>query len=417
MNIDSQSPVRNDKGLRQIYTLSQTFYWITFLFLLNYQGNFLLAHGFTNTEIGLNFATCGISTVLFQLFLSKLTDRFPTKPLGSVVSVLLLSVLALILSLYAMRNIKLAIFLIFVLISAVYSSIQVLITSISVRFINEGYQLDFSQSRGIASFIYAAISFFLGLVITSLDVSFLPLISLVPLVLLFAALQRVTKMEGQGPKHTIADDDETDALQENLLKKYRGLSLFLLGLMLVFLGYNYLYSFLIQILTSVGGDSRHMAYVLTVGAVAETVVMINYTRLRRSLKAGKLLSIALVGFLVKAFILALLSNANWVVGHQVIQAVGYRLYLPAGVDFINQVMSRKDEVRGQLFLGMSTYSGYVLASLTGGVILDNFGAETIRWVGFIVTAVGMGASLLSLPELAAIAEERRERFRQKIANL
>lgn len=418
MSIIQQAGVRDDSGLRRVYTLSQTFYWITFLFLLNYQGNFLLAHGFSNTEVGLNFATCGITTVLFQLFLGKLTDRFPDKPLGSLVSILLVLVLGLVLSLYAVRNIKVLIFIIFVLISAVYSSLQVLITSVSVRFINQGYKLDFSRSRGIASFVYAGISFLLGLVIASLDIAFLPLVSIVPLALLFAVLQRITKMEGDLKRPgDLEDADESDDSSGNLLKKYRGLSFFLLGLMLIFLGYNYLYSFLIQILTSVGGDSRHMAYVLTVGAVAETVIMVSYARLRRSLPTSKLITLALFGFLLKSFLLALLDDATLVVALQVIQVIGFGLYIPAGVDFINQVMSRKDEVRGQLFLGMSTYSGYVLASLTGGVILDQFGPVTIRWVGFVITAIGLVASLIAIPQLTAIAEKRRERFREQIAQL
>lgn len=418
MNIDPESVARDDKGLRQIYTLVQSFYWITFLFLINYQNNFLLLHGFTNTEVGLNFAACGITTVLFQLLLSKLTERLPDKPLGSLISILLVVVLGLIVSLYALRSLKLGIFLIFVLISAVYSSISTLITSVSVRFVNQGYKLDFSQSRGISSFVYAGVSFLLGLVIASLGVTFLPLISILPLAILFVVLQRITKMEGSISKaYEFEDEDTEDAVQGNLFKKYGGLGLFLFGLMLAFLGYNYLYSFLIQILTSLNGDSRHMAYVLTVGAVAETVVMLNYTRLRRSLRAGKLLSIALIGFVVKAFILALLVDAKMVVILQVTQAVGYGLYLPAGVDFINQVMMRKDEVRGQLFLGMSTFSGYVLASLTGGVILDHFGPVTIRWVGFLVTAIGLVACLISIPKLSTIAEKRRVKFRQEIAQL
>lgn len=415
---ESHSTMGDEQGLSRIYTLIQSFYWITFLFLLNYQGNFLLAHGFTNTEVGLNFATCGITTVFFQLFLSKLTDRFPNKALGSIISILLVFVLGLVLLLYVLRNFKIAIFIIFVLISAVYSSIQVLVTSVSVRFVNQGYRLDFSQSRGIASFVYAGVSFFLGLVIAALGVMYLPLISLIPMAFLFAVLQQVAKMEGDVTnRQEFEEDDEAETEHDNLLKKYPGLVFFLVGLMLIYLGYNYLYSFLIQIITSVGGDSRHMTYVLSLGAVAETIVMVNYTRLRRSLSASKLLSLALIGFLLKSFILALLTDATLMVVLQVTQAIGYGLYLPAGVDFMNQVMSRKDEVRGQLFLGMSTYSGYVLASLSGGVILDQFGPVTLRWIGFGITALGLAGSLVAIPKLAAIAEKRREKFRQKVARI
>ena len=51
-------------------------------------------------------------------------------------------------------------------------------------------------------------------------------------------------------------------------------------------------------------------------------------------------------------------------------------------------MLRKDEVRGQLYIGMATYLGYVLASLTGGLVIDLYGAYTQRWVAFVISSIG-----------------------------
>ena len=68
--------------------------------------------------------------------------------------------------------------------------------------------------------------------------------------------------------------------------------------------------------------------------------------------------------------------------------MSFGLFLPAMVNFINEIMSRGEAVKGQAFFTTMVTVTSMVSSLIGGVILDISGAKMLTLVATAATALG-----------------------------
>ncbi len=85
----------------------------------------------------------------------------------------------------------------------------------------------------------------------------------------------------------------------------------------------------------------------------------------------------------------LAGNIAGVFVSQFFQIGAYALFIPASAYYVNKVMERYDQVKGQAFVNCAVTLGGVFSGLVGGRILDLAGPK-------VMLAIGTGASMAGM---------------------
>jgi PPP family 3-phenylpropionic acid transporter len=93
-------------------------------------------------------------------------------------------------------------------------------------------------------------------------------------------------------------------------------------------------------------------------------------------------------FLLKIIIAWLAPNVAMIYLSQSIQMLGFALFTPASIYYVNYIIGKHDKVKGQSMLGVAICLASAIANITGGRILDMIGVRNMLLVGIAVTAVG-----------------------------
>ena len=73
---------------------------------------------------------------------------------------------------------------------------------------------------------------------------------------------------------------------------------------------------------------------------------------------------------------------------QLFQLGAFGIFLPAMVNFIDEIMDKGEAVKGQALYTIVTTVASIFSSLVGGMILDIRGAAVMLLVSTVITAVG-----------------------------
>ena len=93
-------------------------------------------------------------------------------------------------------------------------------------------------------------------------------------------------------------------------------------------------------------------------------------------------------FSVKMLACYLAPNVPMMYAAQFIQVIGFGLYIPASVQYVNEVVAPADRVKGQALITTTTTLSAIASSFLSGVMLDNLGISATMLVSAIVSAVG-----------------------------
>ncbi len=67
--------------------------------------------------------------------------------------------------------------------------------------------------------------------------------------------------------------------------------------------------------------------------------------------------------------------------------------------FINEIMSSGEAVKGQALFPMMSTIGTIIASLSGGWILDVYGVKALTGIATLITAAGAAVVIMSVDKV------------------
>ena len=385
------------------YIVMQAGFWAMFASIVAYQTALLLERGFSNGEAGLMTAVRCLAGILCQPLLGGFADRHPEVPLKWIVS------LSLVLSLGAGAWYWLSpsmglweTTLVWAVIGGLEVSSYPLMDAMAVQFINDGVPIRYSLGRGIGSMAYAVVCVLLGLQVGRLGLESTLLTHLLLVVMeavLVAAYppyrgeKRRTERTGPRPQSVFS-----------LLRSNPRFTLMLAGVLLGLTGIMPLSNFLVNIVTSRGGSQADLGLALFLMAASELPTAWFFGRLLRRLGSGRLVMLSMLFGTLKGVLLLLTASFFGVLLVQPIQVLGYGLFTPASVYFVNESVSEADRVRGQTVMmvasnGLGGMLGGLLAGWTldlGGANLMLLGCIVCGCVGTILCQLALGKKIGSL---------------------
>ncbi len=353
------------------YSLLMAFYWANYAVLSNYASVYLLGHHFSNTAIGTLIAVSGLAAAVFQPLLGIYADR----PHSPSVRVILFALTGAFLAATAMIPIfagRAAVPL-----SIVYAAALTLMLSMSplnnalgTLSAASGARINFGIARGIGSLAYAIVSVLIGRYTAARGIEGIPIISF-GLYALFEASLILFPFR----KTTVSSKnaDNTDGF----LKRYPTYIPVLIAAVCLYTSHVLVNSFAYQIIVTKGGDSQSLGLAYAIAAVMELPLMFIFTRLLRFLSAGKWLIISGFAYTIKSLGTLLVTSIGGYYAVQLLQLPSFAVITVASVYYVNDIMKPQDAVKGQAFFTMTYTIGTVFASFIGGILLDQFGVQTL----------------------------------------
>lgn len=379
------------------YSCIQGTFWMYYGVVGTFASVFLLARGYSNSEIGVVLAVGNVLAVVLQPLLADLADRSKKISLTGMIQLLVIIMMILTVVLCALQRRSLALTVIFVLLLTWHTVLQPLINSLSFKLAESGYYVSFGVARSIGSLCYAALMAVMGTLVENYGVQVLPLSGEVILIMLLVSLivakkqfDRVMKAgrPEQAAEHAKTLTSEEEINLKDFVMRNKIFVLVNVGVIGIYFSNQILNNYMIQIVTSVGGDSEDMGRILSVMAFLEIPAMVGFDSLRKKFSCEFLLKVASVGFTVKIVMCYIASSVTMVYIAQLFQLISFGLFLPAMVNFIDEIMSKGEAVKGQAFFTTMVTVTSMISSLIGGVILDLSGAKMLTLVAAVATALG-----------------------------
>lgn len=310
-----------------------------------------------------------LAGIVCQPLLGGLADRRPDIPLRRIVGLSLAVSLGagICLLLFPEMGLR-GTLAVFAVLGALEISSYPLMDAMAIQFINAGMPIRYSLGRGLGSLAYAVVCVFLGLQVRHLGVETTLVthaglmaleIILVVTYPLFPA-DAGTALKAEKPRSIPA-----------LLKYSPRFTLTLAGVLCGLTAVMPLSNFLVNIVESRGGESADLGVALFLMAGFELPAAVLFPKLMRRLGSRRILLLSMVFMLGKGAALLAARNLAGVLLAQPLQMLGYGLFTPASVYFVNESVPPADRVRGQTVMMVASNGlGGMLGSLLAGRLLD-----------------------------------------------
>ena len=380
------------------YIAMQMGFWAMFAAIVAYQTALLLERGFTNGEAGLMTSVRCLAGIVFQPLLGGFADRHPGVPLKGIVGVSLALSLAAGVWYWAEPAMGLAqTALVWVVIGGLGVSSYPLMDAMAVQFINDGVPIRYSLGRGLGSLAYAVVCVLLGLQVGQWGVE----TTLVTFLLLTAAeIALVFTYPTWHPKAPAEGRAAAERPQSalSLLRSNPRFTLMLAGVLFGLTAVLPLSNFLVNVILSRGGTAADLGLAMFLMGGFELPAAFLFPRLLRRLGSGRILVLSMFFGTLKGVALLLTWNLAGVLLCQPLQMLGYGLFTPASVYFVNESVPPADRVRGQTIMMVASNGlGGMLGGMLAGFTLDLGGANWMLAGCVACGCVSVLLCLLALP--------------------
>ena len=379
------------------YIAMQMGFWAMFAAIVAYQTALLLERGFTNGEAGLMTSVRCLAGIVFQPLLGGFADRHPGVPLKGIVGVSLVLSLAAGVWYWAEPAMGLAqTALVWVVIGGLGVSSYPLMDAMAVQFINDGVPIRYSLGRGLGSLAYAVVCVLLGLQVGQWGVE----TTLVTFLLLTAAEIALVFTYPTWHPHAPAAQAEQARPQSalSLLRSNPRFTLMLAGVLFGLTAVLPLSNFLVNVILSRGGTAADLGLAMFLMGGFELPAAFLFPRLLRRLGSGRILVLSMFFGTLKGVALLLTWNLAGVLLCQPLQMLGYGLFTPASVYFVNESVPPADRVRGQTIMMVASNGlGGMLGGMLAGFTLDLGGANWMLAGCVACGCVSVLLCLLALP--------------------
>ena len=390
-------------------------YWIIYAVVSSFASVFMLAKGYTNSQIGITLAAANVLAVVMQPLIADFVDRSKRLDVIGTTTIMTVCMMIFTIGMLTFKGGSLGLCVVFVLLIAFHTVLQPLFNSLAFRLEEEaGVSINFGIARSVGSLAYSIFCAVFGTIVDHLGINVMPAASELSCLLLIAslaftgyyfrkgkALQGNAKNRGpasggkQEDGHTsegTAEEIEKEIEEEiNLVQFIRRNKMFFimnLGVLGLFFSNAVLNNYMAQICTGVGGTTEDMGRILGVMAFLEIPTMVFFKQLRGRFSCQFLLKVAAIGFTVKIAICWIANSVVLLYIGQLFQPMSFALFLPGMVYFSDEMMSRGEAVKGQaLYTTMITITT-IFATLLGGVILDGSGPKMLTFVSTLLSAAG-----------------------------
>ncbi|MDO4489965.1 MAG: MFS transporter [Lachnospiraceae bacterium] len=365
------------------YSLIQAFFWMAYCGGTGFSSTYLLSVGFDNARIGVLIALSGILAALLQPVVAGAIDRSGKRLLKPVILSGILVAVGLSLLLLAVPG-SLWLFC-GICFAGNLSVLQLLIPLINSLSIcgRERERISFGFSRAIGSLAYAGISYVLGRMIAGFGMELLSVMRILAFLALACGVAAFPVNYSQ-QEESAGEEAGTGGFFE----RYGGFPVLMAGCFLLYLCHSFLTYYNYQIVLSKGGDEQSYGAVIALAAVLELPVMFGFTKMLQRAAASRWFLLSGIGYILKAVTALLSPNMTVYYLVQLFQMFAWAMITVASVCYVKEITREEDSTRGQAYITLSYTVAMAVGSVSGGILLQLLGTETLLVLASLFAAVG-----------------------------
>lgn len=401
--------MKNNTKLNLEFAGTECTFWATNGIIFNFAAVFLQYKGYSNYKLGIILAASNIVGFLLQPLIAGYIDRHNKKPL--LKSVALVALLSLVSAIAAacIPSVCPLLSVAYVLVLATSILLQPLTNSMCKYLNTWGYEVKFARARAAGSLGFALCMVILGALTVSISPMVVPasyVIILAMLILIILLLMRQDKTIRLVPPKVFDNKAKAANPLPVFIRNNRRFCVYLIGIAMLFFSHSLLGNFMIEFLRPIGGNSGDMGNIFCIMALSELPAMLLFDRLLIRFRCSALIKISAVMFVVKQAAAWAASSVPMMYVAMCIQALSFAVFIPASVRYVDEVIKKRDSVKGQACTTSMFTLGSVFASYFGGYMLDTLSIPNTLMVGTIVAAAG---ALIIIPsvEKTKLAEQKK----------
>lgn len=385
------------------YSVIQALYFGSFCALMGYASVYLLDQNVSNSLIGTILAGISVIVVFTQPAIASYADKNKHIELKKIIAVVICAAVILSAGIYFAKGITLLVLCLFVGISTCLQTVMPLMNSLAFVFEKHGYEINYGIARGIGSAAYALASFALGYLVEDFGTSIIPLVYLAFNILLLVVVHGFVLPKSASVEVQEVKEEETEDVEQlsfgGFVSKYKKFMVFVFGIVVVYFTHTIINNFFIQILTPIGGTESDMGTAVFLAAIVELPAMGLFNMIRKKISISDLLKISAIMFAVKHGLTFLATDMTLIYVAQFTQIAAYAILIPASVYYVNSIIAKQDQIKGQSMITMAMTASGIVANLAGGFLLDMIGVHNVLLVGAIVSVVGAVIVILSVEKV------------------
>ena len=377
------------KQLNIEYFSLQSLFWMTYCMVVGFSVTYLLSCGYSNSEAGYILASANICALVLQPFFADLADR--SKKINAMtiflISISIIFVCSIGLFFISVRSVILT--LIYVLMITLANAVIAFLTSVQFLMDPSKTKINFGLCRAGGSLFFAILSAAMGILIERIGMKSIPTALFIITFLIIILCIYITRHR----IHTTYEstNDLTDQKSSTLFVFFKENPKFMIlsfAMLFIYYAHAFITNFTISIVRNVGGDHREMGYLIAFMALMELPGMIGFKKISQRFKVSSLLLFSMMMFSAKAIIVWLSPSLMTLTFGFALQVVSFALYIPASVQYANNIIDEKDTVKAQMMFNLMQTGGAVFSSIIGGWLIDFSGISHALLVGAILSCIG-----------------------------
>lgn len=428
------------------YNLLHIFYFFSVCSINGFTAVFLQHKGMSNTLVGLAMGIgCLLSIVVSPLF-SSILERMK----GMTIKKLILYVYTGTFFAYAaMAFLPMPAVVLLPLYMIMMSSVLAvtpLLSMICMNYAADGHDIDFGTARGMGSMSYAVGAVLLGQISKTWNPDLLAAAFILSGAFMLAVFfvmpdcrhcggeslreesddvncntakagvqtdsassaDAVCSMESDAAHSVKAEEKEESTSIFHVIKTYRTFFLILLGYGIVYSGVSALGTYLVNIVTDLGGDTSLYGIALFCMAASEMPIMAATGKLIKKYGCERLIMVASIFYIFRNFTICLAPNIPVLLAGMMCQGASYGLFTAVITNYVGSHLAAKHGLAGQNLIAiMSTGLGTTLGSILGGFLIDHFGFTGLNLYAMGATVIGV--SIMFAACLAVLVHAHKEK--------
>ncbi len=388
------------KNLTLAYALQQTILWGEFGFLIAFAYPYLTEQtGLTDGTAGLVLGIATATAFLLQPLLTSLVDK--TRLNTRSISLLLSALGALCAGGAALTPGGSA--LLFGAACVCLQSAPAFSNAMGMQAIRVGYRLNFAVARACGSVSFGVAAKLTAALISAFGNQAIAAAASISAILFCAVTLAFPSVQATG------EAEKPTPIRDFFRENPRFLFV-LIASVFMYIGHNALSNAMYRVVESklpAGVEETAVTNlqgtVLMVVAFLELPTMFLFRKLLKKLRCDVWLGISCACMTLRLLLTWLLPGELGIVLAQLTQMGGYAIYAVASVYYVGSVISKKNVVKGQTYLGASNTLGCLIAYFVGGNLTELFGVESMLLTSLATALVGTLIMLFSMERVEKTA--------------
>ena len=389
------------------FCLIQGLFWGSFGCVFAFSSVYLLAKGFTNSQVGYILSAGSAVSVIMQPLVGSFVDKSRKMLLRSIPVILSAIVIGFCTLLLLIGEGMLLRAVCYGTLVAVLQILMPLLYSLGIHYMEKGVNINFGIGRGTGSTAYALVTTFLGVLVGKAGENTVIVSVIVIYLFMIAAVLSFRFGDADGTAERMGDQKNGEAVATAksdpasgeqgrsgstpllaFFAKNRRFTLVLLGCVLAFTSHNIVTNYLFQIVSFHGYGSKEMGYGLSITALSELPALFCLSFIMKKIRVSTLFRLSVAVMFVKNLFIYLATGIVMLYLAMGFQLLGYGLFAGISVYYVNMTVTEKDRTKGQALMTATSAAGAVAGCLLGGVLLDVLDVKGMLLVSTVIALCG-----------------------------